>query len=63
MNEMIVSKQKNEASCQCGKVKYLLSRDAPLDSKLGRYTTFRRNMVSLYRMSTMVTAVFMIVRR
>ena len=28
-----------EASCHCGKVKYQLSRDAPLDSKLCHCTT------------------------
>lgn len=32
-------KAKYEASCHCGKVKYQLSRDAPLDSKLCHCTT------------------------
>ena len=30
---------KHEASCHCGKVKYQLSRDIPLDSKLCHCTT------------------------
>lgn len=32
-------KARYEASCHCGKVKYQLSREAPLDSKLCHCTT------------------------